>query len=379
MRVLIAPDKFKGTLTAEMAAEAMHSAVRELHPDWEVVLSPMADGGEGTAALLTKVCGGVIQKVSVSDPLFRQVSCAIGFSPDGSTAFIDSAEAAGLHLLASHERNPMRTSSRGVGEMIVHALQRRVKRVVVCLGGTSTMDAGTGILQALGASFLNEDSRNLMPTGGNLGKIEYVNLDHFALKGSKVEVVFLCDVALPLMDESDRGGVMMFGEQKGLKEEDRPILHAAFGNFRNLMESKFKGQPKLAGMGAGGGAAFALGSVYPVRLEPGAAWVAQAMGMEKAIHDADLILTGEGRLDPTTLKGKCVSVVGDMALRQGKRVLAVVGKNALSAAESEEMGISRVQPILPDDAEVSFERTEAFHALTEATKSALIEERLKLG
>lgn len=378
MRVLIAPDKFKGTLSAELAADAMREAVMDLHPEWEVELLPMADGGEGTAEMLTLGSGGAMYKVSASDPLFRQVSCEMGFSADGSTAFIDSAEAAGLHRLAPAERNPMRTSSRGVGEMMMHAIQRRVKRIVVGLGGTATMDAGTGILQALGVTMLNEDSRNLMPTGGNLGKIEYLNADGFALKHSKIEIIFLHDVALPLLDESYMGGVMMFGEQKGLKEEDRPILHAAFGNFRNLMESTYKGQPKLPGMGAAGGAAFALACLYPVRLEPGAAWVAQAIGMEKAIHEADLILTGEGRLDATTPDGKCVFVIAEMALRQGKRVVAVVGKNALSPAQSEEMGIQRVQPILPDDAEVQFDRASAFLALKETTKAALIEERLKL-
>jgi glycerate kinase len=240
------------------------------------------------------------------------------------------------------------------------------------------MDAGTGLLQALGVRFFNEDHQSLMPTGANLGKIENLKTDGFALANSKVEIIFLCDVDLPLLEENEGGGVMRFGGQKGLSPQDRPLMHAAFGNFRNLMEAKHHGKPKLPGMGAGGGMAFALSGLYPVRLEPGGKWVANAIGLDQSIHEADLVITGEGRLDSTTFNGKCVSVVADMAVRQDKPVVAIVGKNALKAEEWSELGLDSVYPLMPDGEHSGLEMSSSLAAIQTATRQFVLDHRLKL-
>ena len=379
MKVLIAPDKFKGSLTAAEAAQAMAEAVARHNPSWQVQMVPLADGGEGTAELLTAASNGSIVTCTAADAVFRPVRCEYGISADGTTAFIDASEASGMKRLSPNERNPLRCSSRGTGEIMVQAFHKRVKRIVVGLGGTASMEAGTGIIHALGVVLLGENRKPLMPTGANLGKIEYLDLSKFAFRESRIEVIFLSDVHLPLLEDAPEGGVMRFGKQKGLKEEDGIFIHAAFGKFRNFMESEYRGQPKLPGMGAGGGAAFALSSIYPCKLQSGADWVLRELGLEAAIHNADLIITGEGTLDATTLDGKCISALARLASRQEKPVMAVVGRNALSAQQTETLGLKAVESIEEIDTGLEPDAMAAFDGLVHATTRMLRNMAPRLG
>ena len=345
MRILIAPDKFKGTLTAQEAAEAMAEAVRRHHPAWEAQLFPLADGGEGTADLLTQACGGTTITLSAADPLFRQVRCEYGLSPDGTTAFIDLAQASGLNRLLPRERNPMRTSTVGTGELISHALNRRVKRIIVGLGGSATMDAGTGILHGLGVQFKGEDMKMLLPTGGNMGRIEYIQTEGLRFRRGQAELIFLYDTHATLLGDSGIEGVMTYGPQKGLKKEDFALLNASFGHFANLVQSKYGTTRKVPGFGAAGGAAFAPSALLPIQLVSGANWIMDQLGIDEAIHAADFVLTGEGQIDQTSLDGKCLGALLERTTRQSKPLLAITGFSQLSTSELQKAGLAGVETL----------------------------------
>ncbi|MFN8393620.1 MAG: glycerate kinase [Bacteroidia bacterium] len=337
MKILIAPDKFRGTLTANEAAKAMAEGVRRYNPDWEVRLLPIADGGEGTAEVLTLASGGTMVSARASDPYLRYVACEYGVSGDGTTAFIDMAAASGLHRLQASEVNAMKTSSLGTGQLIFHALNRKCSRIVLGLGGTATMDCGTGIAHALGISFLDELQRVVAPIGGNLGKIEFIDISKRFPALNKANFIVLADVALPLLGEE---GAMLFADQKGITEADRARISGNLAHFANLMEASHGTVARTPGMGAAGGAALGCMGLLGAKLAFGADFVMEALQVPQAISEADLVITGEGMLDDQSLHGKAAIALSRAAQRQSKPVLAICGKISLAPEQQQEAGIT---------------------------------------
>ncbi|MBK9451214.1 MAG: glycerate kinase [Bacteroidetes bacterium] len=326
MKVLIAPDKFRGSLTAAEAAAAMAAGVARYNPDWTVQLLPVADGGEGTAEVLTAASGGSFIQARASDPLLRYVSCQYGISADGTTAFINLAEASGLQRLEPHEINAFRTSTIGTGQLIVHALTRKCSRIVLGLGGSATIDCGIGIAHALGIIFQDEFNGHLSPIGGNLPKIEFINARNRHAALVKTAFIVLHDVDNPLLGAE---GAAMFAAQKGISSEQLPLLETNLNHFANLVEAQYAVVAKTPGMGAAGGAAMACMAFLGAKLARGSDFVLDALKIPEAIATADLVITGEGHLDEQSLQGKAAIAVARQAQHQNKPVLAVCGRISL--------------------------------------------------
>jgi glycerate 2-kinase len=376
MKVLIAPDKFKGTLSAHEAAAAMAAGVRQFNPTWEVAILPIADGGEGTAEVLSTATGGSMISVRANDPLFRSVTCEMGISGDGKTAYIDLASASGFLSLEPHEINPMMTSTIGTGQLVAAAINRKCKRIIIGLGGSSTVDCGTGIVHALGAVFINEARNRVSPLAANLGKIEFINLDNLRPELQRVEILLLADVDGPLLGED---GVMRYADQKGLKDADRQKLAEGVQHFANLMEAQFSANSKLPGMAAAGGAAFCAVSMIGAKLTSGADFILDALDAQQAIADADLILTGEGHLDLQSLFGKAPFKMAQLAQSQGKHVAAICGQVSLSPDQWRQAGFDQASALFEPGASADAIRLQTRTLLTTRTREALAELAPRLG
>lgn len=327
MRVVLAPDSFGGTATAREAAEALAAGWRAVRPHDELVLLPLSDGGPGFLDVLP----GTPVTALVEDPLARPVLAT--FLLDGSTAYVESAEAAGLHLLAPDERDPGRTTTFGVGQLVVAAREAGASRVVVGLGGSATNDGGAGLLAALGLARQDADGRRLEPGGLALARAA-----RLVGQPREVGLVAATDVVDPLLGPT--GASRSYGPQKGASPELVEQLEAALAHWADVVEQhlgvRVRDRP---GAGAAGGLGFALLALGAERVA-GAAVVAEAVGLADAVAGADLVVTGEGRLDATSLRGKVVSAVAAEAGRRGVPCVAVAGDVLLGRREAGAAGLA---------------------------------------
>lgn len=353
MRVLLAPDSFGGTLTAAQAASALAAGWRRVRPSDDVVDLPLSDGGPGFLDCLP----GVRISVLVEDPLARPT--AASFLLDGTTAYVESAEAAGLHLLDPAERDPRITTTYGVGQLIVAAADAGATTVVVGLGGTATNDGGAGLLAALGVSRLDMAGMPVKPGGAALGSVD-------RLEGSprSVALVAATDVTNPLLGPD--GASHVFGPQKGATDVDE--LDQALTRWADLLEGHLGVKARgLPGAGAGGGLGFALLALGATR-RSGLDVVAEAVGLSAAIESCDLVITGEGRLDGTSVRGKVVGGVCSLAASHGVPCVAVAGQVVLGRREAGAAGLAQTWSLIDE-----FGRDRAFHdaagAVTEVAAS----------
>jgi glycerate 2-kinase len=357
MRILIAPDKFKGSLSAMEACQAIESGIKAARPDWSTNLLPLADGGEGTADVLTCACSGTTIPVTVHDPLGRLIETHYGVSPDGTAAFLEMAAASGLSLLRYEERNPMVTSTVGTGEMIFHAIQNGAKRILLGCGGSATNDAGMGMMQALGVSWLNAAGQTLLPIGQNLIHVNQWKFEPVT-NFSKVSFQLITDVHNPLFGKS--GAAFTFGPQKGASSQDIDLLEAGLRHLATLMAQGRPGfNANTAGCGAAGGLPAAARFFLDASLAMGIDYVLDFIAAEERIKNSDLVITGEGKLDQTSLQGKTVCGVVAAAHRWHKPVWVICGINELSADQQKELNAARLLPLV--DAE---------HSLAMATRFA---------
>jgi glycerate kinase len=335
MRVLLAPDGFGGTLSPAAAAQAMATGWRAAAPDDVVDVAPLSDGGPGFLDVLaTALPGAVVHELTVEDPLARPVQA--GVLLDGSTAYVESAAACGLHLLEPGERDPRVTTTYGVGQLLAAALDAGASRIIVGLGGSATNDGGAGMLAALGVSRSDAAGDPLPPGGAALRRVE-------RLSGApdprlaEVELVAATDVDSPLLGLY--GASAVFGPQKGASREDVALLDGALARWADVLETTL-GTPvrDLAGAGAAGGlgaALFALGA----RREPGIALVQSAVGLEARLASADLVLTGEGTFDPSSLSGKVVSGVAGLAAEHAVPCVVLAGDVTVGRREAAAAGV----------------------------------------
>ena len=321
MRILIAPDKFAGTMTASEAAAAVAAGWKLARPEDETAELPLADGGPGFIDVLEAALPGA-RRVSVDacDPLGRPVRA--DYLRDGATAYVESASACGLHLLGDSERDPRRTTTYGLGQILTHAIETGARRIVVGLGGSATNDAGAGMLTALGLTCRDANGNALPHGGAALAACDSVT---GSPRTRGVEFIAATDVDSPLLGPA--GATWMFGPQKGAEKGDLPFLESALATFARAAERDLgaEGAASLPGAGAAGGlglAFFLLGG----RRESGARLTCEAVGLDAAIAAADLVVTGEGSFDAQSLRGKLAAEVAAGARAHGKPCLVMAGR-----------------------------------------------------
>ena len=321
MKVVVAPDKFAGTLSAAEAAEAMATGWRQVRPDDETVLVPIADGGEGTIDVVASVRGVTRHVAEVADARGRACEAAWLSLPDGRT-LVEAAQAVGLSGLAPEDRDPLTATSYGVGQLIAAAAAEGASEIVTTLGGSATSDGGAGAVTALGHRLLRADGNRLKVGALPLRQLDRVELG--PALGTTVTVA--CDVNNPLLGPA--GAATVFGPQKGAGPDDVPALEAALTLWADVVERDVPGGPwrHLPGAGAAGGLGFALAAFVGARLAPGAATIAELVGFHAAVADADVVITGEGKLDGQTAHGKAPGYVAEQARARGARVLAIAGQ-----------------------------------------------------
>ncbi|QEP08626.1 glycerate kinase [Glutamicibacter sp. ZJUTW] len=352
LNVAIVPDSFKGSARASEVASALAGGFAKgatgRKREVEITAVPFADGGEGTLEALIDAWGTEAISVQTTDALGRPVASRLGLSADGKIAVVEAAEAAGLPQVSDVERRPLEATTYGLGALVSRALELGVSQIILCLGGSATTDGGTGLLAALGASFLDADGAKLPAGGGALQNLASIDVSGLDPRAANVQWQIACDVTNPLLGA--KGAAAVFGPQKGASQEQVQLLDAGLARLADVLEAdtgrKLREQP---GMGAAGGLAISLGSYYQVDLVPGWDLVAQVLGAHDILEGADLVLTGEGRLDSQSLDGKVVSGVLQAA-GENAEVIVVAGSVDLTDEQLEESGILAAYSIAPGPA-----------------------------
>lgn len=363
MKILLAPDKFKGSLTASDVCAAMTEGILLAMPNATVVAVPMADGGEGTAEVLTQATNGTWHTVTVQNPLGHPVEAGYGISGDGQTAFIEMAQASGLRLLSKTEYDPFHANTFGTGELIAHAQTQGVERIVLGIGGSATNDAGTGMAAALGWRFLDKSGQAVRPCGGNLALVETIVPPDTAWNGT-VEVA--CDVTNPLI--GPQGATYIYGPQKGAKPADLPVLDAGMKHWAEVVHAQFGVDlSTLPGAGAAGG--LGAGAVLSLngQLTEGVNLLIKHTQLAEKMAGADLVLTGEGRIDNQTLQGKLIAGITRLAQAENCPVVALCGSMNLSPGELTALGLTSAFPITPGPVRLDDAMTHAAAYLKQTT------------
>ncbi|MFD5454793.1 glycerate kinase [Streptomyces olivaceus] len=352
-RVLVAADKFKGSLTAVEVAERVAAGLRRVVPDVRGEARPGADGGEGTVAAAV-AAGFERREVRVAGPLGAEVTAAYALRE--GTAVVEMAEASGLHRLPGGVLAPLTASTRGSGELLRAALDAGARTIVFGVGGSATTDGGAGMLAALGARFLDADGRPVAPGGGGLARLASADLSGLDPRLADVELVLASDVDNPLT--GPKGAPAVYGPQKGASPDDVTALDAALGHFAKVLEgtegvgARAAGYAASPGAGAAGGIGFGA-MLLGARFRPGIEVMLDVLGFAPALERADLVITGEGSLDEQTLHGKAPAGVAAAARAAGKEVVAVCGRLVLPAEALGRAGIRRAYPLTDVEPDVA--------------------------
>lgn len=324
MNILIAPDAFKDCLSARIVALALEMGMRKIFPNAVFQIAPMADGGEGTVESIIDATSGELVKIRVMDPLMRDISSFYGISGDGSTAVIEMAAASGLELLKTSERDPWITSTYGTGQLIRDALNRGCKKILLGIGGSATNDCGAGMAEAMGVKFYGREGSSVRPGGGFLGNVESIDMDGLDPRIEGAEILVACDVSNPLMGPN--GASAIYGPQKGADPDMVVKLDQNLAHFSAIIEKRLKKEVSMIpGAGAAGGLGAGLMAFLDARLMKGFHMIAETVGLEKKILQADLVITGEGKMDRQTQFGKTPFGVAQLAKKHGKPVIGVAG------------------------------------------------------
>jgi glycerate kinase len=322
MKILVAPDKFKGSLTAREVAENIAAGLRDVLPEAKIEAVPMADGGEGTAEVISESLGGTWVTTPGHDPLKREIEVRYAFIGDLKRALIDMSESAGLWRLQENERAPLRASTFGVGEMLLDAARGGANEVTVGLGGSGTNDGGFGMACALGFRFFAENGKELAGAVSELESLSHIEKPEDC---KLPKIIAAADVRNPLLGRN--GATQIFGQQKGATADEIELLERALARLADVvardLDVDFRDK---AGAGAAGGLGFGLMSFCGAIMRPGFDVVAEAVALESKMKKVDVVITGEGSLDLQTLEGKTPAGVAQLARKLGKRVFAIVGR-----------------------------------------------------
>jgi len=322
MKIVVAPDSFKGSLTAVEVSDAIEQGIREVFPEAEIVKIPMADGGDGTVQCLVNATGGEILREKVTGPLGGEVLASYGILGDKKTAVIEMAEASGLTLVPENQRNPLITTTYGTGQLIKAALDQGCRKMIIGIGGSATNDGGAGMLQALGVKLLNQEGKEVGFGGGELKKVFRIDTKYLDNRLSETKVLIASDVSNPLC--GPKGAARVYGPQKGATPEIIEELDESLSYFAELIKRDLNKDVKdIPGAGAAGGLGASLMAFLDAELRPGIEIIVEIVKLEQAIKDADLVITGEGKIDSQTIYGKAPIGVAKIAKKYNIPVIAV--------------------------------------------------------
>jgi len=358
MKILIAPDSFKNSLSAMGVAESLRKGFLKSLPGAEIRTLPMADGGEGTIESIIDATGGELIRVKVQDPLSREVDSYFGITGDRSTAVIEMAAASGLQLISEEEKDPWITSTYGTGELIRAALDNGCRTILLGIGGSATNDCGAGMAEALGVRFLGPDGMQVEQGGGALGEVRRIDVGGLDRRIAESRILVACDVRNPLT--GPEGASCVYGPQKGADREMAKKLDANLAGFAGLIQDQLgKDVENVPGAGAAGGLGGGLIAFLNAELVEGVPAIAERVGLAEEVKWADLVITGEGRMDFQTQFGKTPIGVARIAKQYDKKVIAVAGTIGEGADVLYDMGIDAMYSILesPISLEEAIEKT----------------------
>ncbi len=345
MKIVIAPDSYKESLSATEVAQAIEKGFREIFPEAQFVSVPVADGGEGTVEAMIAATQGRAVTSIVTGPLGEAVEAQWGISGDGHTAFIEMAAASGLALVPPELRNPLITTSYGTGELILQALESGVKNIIIGIGGSATNDGGAGMVQALGAKLCDANGADIGFGGGSLMSLNKIDISRLDARLQACSIRVACDVTNPLTGES--GASFIFGPQKGATEAMIRELDHNLDHFAEVIKKSLRVDVKeVPGSGAAGGMGAALMAFLGADLRSGIEIVTQALNLEEHIHDCTLVVTGEGRLDSQSIHGKVPVGVASVAKKYHKPVIGIAGSLARDVGIVHQYGIDSVFSVL---------------------------------
>lgn len=346
MKVVIAPDSFKESLSAIEVANAVEEGFREVFPHAVYVKIPMADGGEGLVHSLVQSLDGQLIKQKVTGPLGEKVEGFFGLIDDGKTAVIEMAAAAGLHLVSREERNPLNTTTYGVGELIIAALDFHVDRIILGLGGSATNDGGAGMVQALGGKLLDVDGMEISFGGGALSSLHSINIEGLDSRLSGITFEVACDVTNPLLGAT--GASAVFGPQKGATEEMVQVLDQNLVHYARVIEKELGVEVRdIPGAGAAGGLGAGLLAFLRCHMKNGIDIVIEATCLEEHVRGASLVITGEGKIDHQTIYGKTPIGVAKLAKKYNIPVIGLAGSLGAGYEAVYEHGIDAVFSVVP--------------------------------
>lgn len=345
MKIVIAPDSYKESLSALEVASAIEAGFREIFPEAEYVKIPVADGGEGTVEAMVAATQGNIVRLTVTGPLGKPVEAFYGLSGDERTAFIEMAAASGLELVPAAQRDPLITTSFGTGELIKDALDRGVDHFIIGIGGSATNDGGSGMMQALGAQLLDEHGKQIAYGGGALPQLARIDIEQLDTRIKQCRFEVACDVSNPLT--GDKGASAIFGPQKGATPELVQQLDKALEHYATLIHRDLDIDVlHIDGGGAAGGMGAALHAFCQAELRSGIEIVTEALGLAEQVKDADLVITGEGRIDSQSINGKVPIGVAKVAKQFNKPVIGIAGSLTADVGVVHQHGLDAVFSVL---------------------------------
>ncbi|MDI9276941.1 glycerate kinase [Pantoea sp. EABMAA-21] len=345
MKIVIAPDSYKESLSALEVAAAIEAGFSEIFPDAEYVKIPVADGGEGTVEAMVAATQGSIVRLTVTGPLGAPVEAFYGLSGDERSAFIEMAAASGLELVPAAQRDPLITNSYGTGELIKNALDRGVDHIIIGIGGSATNDGGSGMMQALGARLLDQQGNEIAFGGGALPQLARIEIDQLDKRIQQCRIEVACDVTNPLTGEE--GASAIFGPQKGATPELVQQLDKALAHYAEIIHRDLDIDVlHIAGGGAAGGMGAALHAFCQAELRRGIEIVTEALALADQVQDADLVITGEGRIDSQTINGKVPIGVAKVAKQFNKPVIGIAGSLTADVGVVHQHGLDAVFSVL---------------------------------
>lgn len=370
MNILIAPDKFKGTLTASEVCDAVEAGLLSTTPNLSITKFPLADGGEGTLDILLRHHQGMRVEMEVSDPVFKKVKAAYGISVDGKTAFIEMAQASGLALVPENQRNILDSSTYGTGQLIRDALDRGVKKIVLGIGGSATNDSALGAAQALGFRFLGAQNEIITPVGKNLCLVQSIDSSHLHPRLKKVSVIAICDVTNPFYGPT--GAAHIYAPQKGATEKEIALLDKGLQNMAMVFRQHYNiDLQAVPGAGAGGGFAGGAKVLFNASLQSGIETLFDLTGFEQAVKKADVIISGEGKIDTQTLDGKLIAGIARLVKKHKKKLIGVAGQSTLTDEQAKSLGFERVHTLFSIAESESKAKAEARNLLEELSQTIL--------
>jgi len=345
MKIVLAPDKFKGSLTGIAFCDAVEKGLKNVLNDTEIIKLPLADGGDGTINVVNFYLKGYIVKITVNNPFFESVEATYLYAEGSKTAFIEMAEASGLKLLKPEQFDCKSATTFGTGELILDAINKGAKKIILGIGGSATNDCGIGMATALGYRFLDKNNNEVKPIGANLAKIIKIDFTHVHSTLKDVQFEIACDVINPLYGEN--GAAFVYANQKGASKKDIEMLDKGLKGFSKVINKAFQIDSQLVkGAGAAGGMGIASKVFLNGDLKPGIQLIKELANFDKQIKGADWIITGEGKLDNQTLSGKTIQGVIDSAKAKNIKVAAFCGVIDLNKNELKNFGIDYTDTVL---------------------------------